>query len=126
MRFNSKEVEDKGKLINTITNFALDRIVIDEVSDNEAGILIEAINDNLINVIATINCKSIYDCIYKLEKVLLNNGYSSREVVNRELASSLGVIINLGMTKNEGIKITDIYECIGYEKGEVILKSMNY
>lgn len=110
-----------GDLIKSALRMRPDRLVIGEVRDEKAAVmLLNALNTGHYGE-STIHSNSAEDTISRLETLLLMKASIPIEAVRRQIVSALDFILHLGRLKDGRRRLLEISEVLQNERGEVEL-----
>ncbi len=107
-------------LIKTSLRMRPDRIIVGEVRGSEAIDMLQAMNTGHDGSLSTGHANSTYDMLNRLEMMVMSGEKNYPiEFVQRQIASSIDIIIHLTKTKDKKRKISEISEVIGYKNSEI-------
>lgn len=113
-----------GDLIKSALRMRPDRIVVGEVRDEKAAVmLLNAFNTGHCGE-STIHSNSAEDTIARLETLLLMNAGIPIEAVRRQIDSALDYIIYLGRLKDGRRRLLEVSELMTDEEGEIRLNKI--
>lgn len=121
--------EGKGEiaireLIRTSLRMRPDRILVGEVRGAEALDMLAAMNTGHDGSISTGHANSAVDMLSRLETMVLSAAALPIHVVRKQIASALDILIHLTRMRDKSRKVTEIYEVLGVEEGEVQLQPL--
>lgn len=121
--------EGKGQitirdLIRTSLRMRPNRIIIGEVRGEEAIDMLQAMNTGHDGSISTGHANSTKDMISRLETMVLSGANLPTEVVRKQIASAINIIIHLSRLRDRSRRVTEISEIIGVVNGEVVLNPL--
>lgn len=99
------------------------RIIVGEVRGGEAIDMLQSLNTGHAGA-STGHANSPEDMISRLETMVLMGMKLPLEAIRRQIASAIDVIVHLGRLRDKSRKVLKIVEVVGYEKGEVQLKTL--
>lgn len=99
------------------------RIIVGEVRGGEAIDMLQSLNTGHAGA-STGHANSPEDMISRLETMVLMGMELPLEAIRRQIASAIDVIVHLGRLRDKSRKVLKIVEVVGYEKGEVQLKTL--
>ena len=101
------------------------RIIVGEVRGGEALDMLQAMNTGHDGSLSTGHANSAKDMLLRLETmVLMAGGELPLPAVRMQIASGLDIIVHLGRLRDRSRRVLEIAEVLGYEKGEVKLRSL--
>jgi len=102
-----------------------DRIVIGEVRGGEALDMLQAMNTGHDGSLTTVHSNSPRDCVGRLETLALMSGMDlPLEVIRRQIASAVQLIIQQSRLKDGSRKVIQITELQGMEGNQVTLQDI--
>ena len=121
--------EGKGQitirdLIKTSLRMRPDRIIVGEVRGPEALDMLQAMNTGHDGSLSTGHANTTADMLSRLETMVLSGAAFPIDVIRKQIASALDIIIHLARIRDGSRKVLEIVEVIGYEDGEVRLKPL--
>lgn len=108
-------------LIRASLRMRPDRIVVGEVRGAEALDMLQAMNTGHDGSLSTGHSNGPADMISRLETMVLSGANLPVEVVRRQIASAIDIIVHLARLRDGSRKVMDISEVIGVQDGEVLL-----
>jgi pilus assembly protein CpaF len=112
------------ELIRTSLRMRPDRILVGEVRGAEALDMLAAMNTGHDGSISTGHANSALDMLSRLETMVLSAAALPLHVVRKQIASALDILIHLTRMRDKSRKVTEIYEVLGVEEGEVRLQPL--
>ena len=101
------------------------RIIVGEVRGGEALDMLQAMNTGHDGSLSTGHANSARDMLLRLETmVLMAGGELPLPAVRMQIASGLDIIVHLGRLRDRSRRVLEIAEVLGYEEGEVKLRSL--
>ena len=101
------------------------RIIVGEVRGGEALDMLQAMNTGHDGSLSTGHANSAKDMLLRLETmVLMAGGELPLPAVRMQIASGLDIIVHLGRLRDRSRRVLEIAEVLGYEEGEVKLRSL--
>ncbi len=121
---NQNKFEIKELLKNALNMFP-QRIIIGECEGNEVFDVFETINKGYNGFMSTICANTTKEMLSKLEIMLLMSGkYIPKEIIQKQIVSSIDIIIQLEILPNGSKKITSINEIKGIKSENIELKNI--
>ncbi|MFD3272117.1 CpaF family protein [Paenibacillus dendritiformis] len=108
-------------LIRASLRMRPDRIVVGEVRGAEALDMLQAMNTGHDGSLSTGHSNGPADMISRLETMVLSGANLPVEVVRRQIASAIDIIVHLARLRDGSRKVIEITEVIGLQDGEVLL-----
>lgn len=108
-------------LIRASLRMRPDRIVVGEVRGAEALDMLQAMNTGHDGSLSTGHSNGPADMISRLETMVLSGANLPVEVVRRQIASAIDIIVHLARLRDGSRKVMEITEVIGLQDGEVLL-----
>lgn len=121
--------EGKGRiamadLIRASLRMRPNRIIVGEVRGPEALDMLQAMNTGHEGSLSTGHANGPQDMISRLETMVLSGADLPVQVVRKQIASALDVIVHLSRFRDRSRRVTEICEVAGLEAGEVKLRSL--
>lgn len=113
-----------GELIRTALRMRPNRIIVGEVRGTEAIDMLAAMNTGHDGSFSTGHSNSCKDMLARLETMVLSGSELPIEVVRKQIASAIEVMIHVSRMKDKSRKVLEIVELAGYEAGEYILNPL--
>ena len=123
-------IEGKGEisireLFKNSLRMRPDRIIIGEIRGSEALDMLQAICSGHTGSLAVIHANSPQDVLSRLEMMILTSGIPiSMEIINRQIASAIHLIVQHGQLPDGSRKITCISQVNGLQSGRVALEDV--
>ncbi|MGE5372160.1 MAG: CpaF family protein [Solirubrobacterales bacterium] len=121
--------EGKGEitirdLIRSSLRMRPDRIVVGEVRGAEALDMLQAMNTGHEGSLSTAHANSTQDMISRLETMVLTAAVLPIDVIRRQIASAIDVIIHLGRLRDGSRRVMEIVEIVDCISGEIVLNPL--
>ncbi|WP_010273538.1 CpaF family protein [Paenibacillus senegalensis] len=121
--------EGKGEinmkqLIRTSLRMRPNRIIVGEVRGEEALDMLSAMNTGHDGSLSTGHANSSYDMLSRLETMVLSAAEMPIEVVRKQIASAIDIMIHLTRMRDGSRKVSEISEVLGVENGEIMLNPL--
>ncbi|WP_374706624.1 CpaF family protein [Paenibacillus sp. J2TS4] len=121
--------EGKGEigirdLIRTSLRMRPNRIIVGEVRGAEALDMLQAMNTGHEGSISTGHSNSSSDMISRLETMVLSGADLPLDVVRKQIASAIDIMVHLTRLRDKSRRVTEISEVTGMRGGEVQLKPL--
>lgn len=118
--------EGKGEisirdLIKSSLRMRPDRIVVGEVRGAEALDMLQAMNTGHDGSLSTGHANTTRDMLSRLETMVMSGASLPVEVIRKQIASAIDVIIHLARIRDGSRRVLEIMEVLGVENGEVQL-----
>lgn len=101
-----------------------DRIIVGEVRGAEAVDMIQAMCSGHNGSLSCGHANSIADMLYRLETMVLMGMELPAQVVRRQMASGIDLMIHLGRLRDQRRVIMEVAEIMGCKKGEIIINPL--
>lgn len=131
VRLETRNTNTEGKgevtirhLIKTSLRMRPDRIIIGEVRGAEAFDMLQALNTGHDGSLSTGHGNSPADMISRLETMVLSAAPLPVEVIRRQIAAALDIIIHLGRLRDGSRRVMEISEIIGVSGSEIVLNPL--
>jgi len=111
-------------LIRTALRMRPDRIIVGEVRGKEAIDMLQAFNTGHDGSLCTGHSNSPRDMLSRLETMVLMGMELPLSAIQRQIASGIDIIVHIGRLRDKSRKILEIMEVLGYEEGEIRLKTL--
>lgn len=111
-------------LIRSALRMRPDRIVVGEVRGEEAIDMLQALNTGHDGSLSTGHANSPQDMLSRLETMVLMGMELPLPAIQRQIASGIDLIVHLGRLRDRSRKVLEISEILGYEDGEIRLKTL--
>ncbi len=121
--------EGKGEisirdLIKTSLRMRPDRIVVGEVRGAEALDMLQAMNTGHDGSLSTGHANTTRDLFSRLEIMVLGAAPLPVEVIRKQIAAALDIIIHLGRLRDGSRKVLEISEITGFANGDIVLNPL--
>ncbi|MFB6363259.1 CpaF family protein [Paenibacillus elgii] len=121
--------EGKGEisirdLIRSSLRMRPNRIIVGEVRGAEALDMLAALNTGHDGALSTGHANSVQDMLSRLETMVLSGASLPVEVVRKQIASAIDVMIHLTRLRDRSRRVTEITEIVGVDEGEVKLNPL--
>lgn len=112
-------------LIKSSLRMRPERIIVGEVRGAEALDMLQAMNTGHDGSISTGHANSTMDMLARLETMVLmaSTGLPS-DAIQRQIGSSIDIIIHLSRLRDHTRKTMEISEVVGYENGKIMLNPL--
>lgn len=131
VRLEKRNANTEGKgeitireLIKTSLRMRPDRIVVGEVRGPEALDMLQAMNTGHEGSLSTGHANTTTDMFSRLETMVLSATLLPIEVIRKQIASALDIIIHLGRLRDGSRRVLEISEVAGYAKGDIVLNTL--
>lgn len=111
-------------LIHTSLRMRPNRIIIGEVRGAEALDMLQAMNTGHEGSISTGHSNNTFDMLSRLETMILSGNALPIEVIRKQIASAVDIMIHLSRMRDNSRKVTEIHEVIGIKDHEVQLNPL--
>ncbi|NEN81442.1 CpaF family protein [Paenibacillus elgii] len=111
-------------LIRSSLRMRPNRVIVGEVRGAEALDMLQAMNTGHDGSLSTGHANSVQDMLSRLETMVLSGASLPVEVVRKQIASAIDVMIHLTRLRDRSRRVTEITEVIGVEEGEVKLNPL--
>ncbi len=111
-------------LIRTSLRMRPDRIIVGEVRGGEAFDMMQCLNTGHDGSMSTGHANSSRDMLSRLENMILMGMEIPLDAIRQQIASGIDIIVHLGRLRDKSRKVLEIVEVLGYEQGEIRLKSL--
>ncbi|XCP85453.1 CpaF family protein [Roseburia hominis] len=111
-------------LIRTALRMRPDRIIVGEVRGKEAIDMLQAFNTGHDGSLCTGHSNSPRDMLSRLETMVLMGMDLPLPAIQRQIASGIDIMVHIGRLRDKSRKILEIMEVLGYEEGEIQLKTL--
>ncbi|MFP4456465.1 MAG: CpaF family protein [Clostridia bacterium] len=112
-------------LIKTSLRMRPDRIIVGEVRGSEAIDMLQAMNTGHDGSLSTGHANSTFDMISRLEMMIMSGEQNyPLEFVQRQIASSIDIIIHMTKTKNKERRISEISEILNSKNNSINIKPL--
>jgi len=131
VRLETRNANTEGKgeitirdLIRSSLRMRPNRIIVGEVRGAEALDMLQAMNTGHDGSISTGHSNSSKDMMSRLETMVLSGAPLPVEVVRKQIASALDVLVHLSRMRDRSRKVTEIHEVLGVVDGEIQLNPL--
>jgi len=131
VRLEKRNANTEGKgeiaireLIKTSLRMRPDRIVVGEVRGPEALDMLQAMNTGHEGSLSTGHANTTTDMFSRLETMVLSATLLPIEVIRKQIASALDIIIHLGRLRDGSRRVLEISEVAGYSEGDIVLNTL--
>ncbi|MDD4953573.1 MAG: CpaF family protein [Candidatus Omnitrophica bacterium] len=132
VRLEARQVNIEGKgaisireLFKNSLRMRPDRIIIGEIRGSEALDMLQAICSGHTGSLAVVHANSPQDVISRLEMMILTSGIMiTTEVIHRQIANAINIIIQHTQFSDGSRKITNISQVNGLRDGRVVLEDV--
>ncbi|WP_088831921.1 CpaF family protein [Paenibacillus tyrfis] len=111
-------------LIRSSLRMRPNRIIVGEVRGAEALDMLQAMNTGHDGSLSTGHANSVKDMLSRLETMVLSGANLPVEVVRKQIASAIDVMVHLTRLRDRSRRVTEITEVIGVDDGEVKLNPL--
>ncbi len=121
-------VEGKGSitlrdLLKSALRMRPSRIIVGEVRGSEAIDMLQSLNTGHCGA-STGHANSPKDMISRLETMVLMGMEIPLAAVQRQIASAIDIIVHIGRLRDKSRRVLQIVEVVGYEQGEIQLRTL--
>ncbi|MFN7251949.1 MAG: CpaF family protein [Anaerobacillus sp.] len=129
METRNANTEGKGEitirdLIKASLRMRPNRIVVGEVRGAEALDMLQAMNTGHDGSLSTGHANSTIDMISRLETMVLSGATLPIEVIRKQIASAIEIMIHLARIRDHSRKVVAISEVLGVEDGDIKLNPL--
>jgi pilus assembly protein CpaF len=111
-------------LIHTSLRMRPNRIIIGEVRGAEALDMLQAMNTGHEGSLSTGHSNNTFDMLSRLETMILSGNALPIEVIRKQMASAIDIMIHLSRMRDHSRKVTEIHEVVGMKDNEVQLNPL--
>lgn len=111
-------------LIRSSLRMRPNRIIVGEVRGAEVQDMLAAMNTGHDGALSTGHANSVQDMLGRLETMVLSGASLPVEVIRKQIASAIDVMIHLTRLRDRSRRVTEITEVIGVHEGEVKLNPL--
>lgn len=111
-------------LIRSSLRMRPNRIIVGEVRGAETLDMLAALNTGHDGSLSTAHANSVQDMLSRLETMVLSGASLPVEVVRKQIASAIDVMIHLTRLRDRSRRVTEITEVVGFDEGEVKLNPL--
>lgn len=121
--------EGKGEitvrdLIKTSLRMRPDRIIVGEVRGSEAIDMLQAMNTGHDGSLSTGHANTTRDMFSRIETMVLSAAPLPVDVIRKNIAAALDIIIHLGRMRDGSRKVLEISEILGLQDGDIDLNTL--
>lgn len=121
--------EGKGEitirdLIRASLRMRPNRIIVGEVRGAEALDMLQAMNTGHDGSLSTGHANSVRDMLSRLETMVLSGASLPVDVVRKQIASAVDIMVHLSRLRDKSRRVTEITEVVGMEGGEIALNPL--
>lgn len=129
METRNANTEGKGEvtirdLIKTSLRMRPDRIVVGEVRGGEALDMLQAMNTGHDGSLSTGHANTTQDMFSRLETMVLTAAPLPVDVIRKQIAAALDMIIHLGRLRDGSRRVMEISEVAGFAGGEIVINPL--
>ncbi|MDF2667770.1 MAG: pilus biosynthesis protein [Paenibacillus sp.] len=131
VRLETRNANTEGKghisvreLIRCSLRMRPNRIIVGEVRGGECLDMLQAMNTGHDGSLSTGHSNSVVDMLSRLETMVLSGAELPLQVVRKQIASAIEVMIHLSRFRDGSRKVTEITELAGWENGEIVLNPL--
>ncbi|HBV98708.1 MAG: pilus assembly protein [Peptococcaceae bacterium BICA1-7] len=122
----NSNTEGKGEitirdLIKTSLRMRPDRIIVGEVRGAEALDMLQAMNTGHDGSLSTGHANTTRDMLSRLETMVLSGAPFPVEVIRKQIASAIDIVIHLARIRDGSRRVMEIAEVSGYSNGEIMV-----
>ena len=110
-------------LLKTALRMRPTRIIVGEVRGSEAIDMLQSLNTGHCGA-STGHSNSPRDMLSRIETMVLTGMEIPISAVQRQMASGIDIIVQLGRLRDRSRKVLQIVEVLGYENGEIQLQTL--
>ncbi|MZQ87327.1 CpaF family protein [Paenibacillus sp. 5J-6] len=126
METRNANTEGRGEisireLIRASLRMRPNRIIVGEVRGAEALDMLAAMNTGHDGSLSTGHGNTSIDMLSRLETMVLSGASLPIEVIRKQIASALDIMVHISRMRDRSRKVTEIHEVIGIKDGEVEL-----
>lgn len=111
-------------LIKASLRMRPNRIIVGEVRGAEALEMLQAMNTGHDGSLSTGHGNSTLDMLSRLETMVLSGAPLPVEVIRKQIASALDILIHLSRMRDKSRRVTEISEVIGFRNGDIELNPL--
>ncbi|NQX63257.1 CpaF family protein [Paenibacillus qinlingensis] len=131
VRLETRNANTEGKgaitmreLIRSSLRMRPNRIIVGEVRGAEALDMLAAMNTGHDGSLSTGHANTSQDMLSRLETMVLSAAPLPIEVIRKQIASALDVIVHISRMRDRSRKVTEIHQVVGIKDGEVQLQPL--
>ncbi|KRF10828.1 CpaF family protein [Paenibacillus sp. Soil787] len=126
METRNANTEGKGEitirdLIRSSLRMRPNRIIVGEVRGAEALDMLSAMNTGHDGSLSTGHANTSMDMLSRLETMVLSGALLPVDVIRKQIASALDVMVHVSRIRDRTRRVTEIHEVLGVKDGEVQL-----
>lgn len=110
-------------LIKTSLRMRPDRIIVGEVRGKEAVDMLQSVNVGH-SAMTTVHANSVRDVVSRLETMVLMGMEMPVTAIRKQIVSGFDIMVHLGRLRDGSRKVLEIAEPVGFENGEVKMKTI--
>ena len=110
-------------LLKTALRMRPSRIIVGEVRGSEAIDMLQSLNTGHCGA-STGHSNSPKDMLSRIETMVLTGMDMPISAVQRQIASGIDIIVQLGRLRDKSRKVLQIVEILGYKEGEIKLQTL--
>ncbi|MDD9267841.1 CpaF family protein [Paenibacillus sp. GCM10023248] len=129
VRLETRNANSEGKgeitirdLIRASLRMRPNRIIVGEVRGGEALDMLAAMNTGHDGSLSTGHGNTSADMLSRLETMVLSSAPLPVEVIRKQIASALDIMVHLSRIRDSSRKVTEIHEVVGMKNGDVQLQ----
>lgn len=111
-------------LIRTSLRMRPDRIIVGEVRGPEALDMLQAMNTGHDGSLSTGHANTTRDMLSRLETMVLSAASFPVQVIRKQIAAALEIIVHLGRIRDSSRRVLEICEVAGFDGDEIVLNSL--
>lgn len=121
--------EGKGEiairdLIRASLRMRPNRIIVGEVRGGEALDMLQAMNTGHAGSMSTGHSNGSKDMMSRLETMVMSAAEMPVQVIRKQIASALDIVIHLSRFRDRSRRVTEICEVVGMEEGEIAVRPL--
>ncbi|WP_409346923.1 CpaF family protein [Paenibacillus sp. MBLB4367] len=131
IRLETRNANTEGKgeitireLIRTSLRMRPNRIIVGEVRGAEALDMLSAMNTGHDGSLSTGHANSSSDMLGRLETMVLSGADLPMDVVRKQIASAIDILVHLSRMRDKSRRVTEIHEVCGFRDGEIRLNPL--
>ncbi|CAH1196541.1 hypothetical protein PAECIP111891_00891 [Paenibacillus allorhizoplanae] len=131
VRLETRNANTEGKgaitmreLIRSSLRMRPNRIIVGEVRGAEALDMLAAMNTGHDGSLSTGHANTSQDMLSRLETMVLSAAPLPIEVIRKQIASALDVIVHISRMRDRSRKVTEIQQVVGMKDGDVQLQPL--
>lgn len=111
-------------LIRASLRMRPNRIIVGEVRGAETLDMLQAMNTGHDGSLSTGHSNSVRDMLSRLETMVLSGAQLPVDVVRKQIASAIDIMVHLSRLRDKTRRVTEICEVVGMEGGEIVLNPL--